>query len=72
MITIDRCVCASRSFACLLDEARRDGLSLEGLCDRSGASRGCEMCRPYLRRAFRTGQTVFHQIIVDRLESEAG
>jgi len=62
---IDRCVCANRTLADLVGEARREGLDFDQLCDRSGASQGCELCKPYLREAMKTGQTVFYQILVE-------
>jgi len=64
-IRIDRCVCTNRTFADLLDEAQADGLSLEQLMCESGAGNGCQLCRPYLQNAIRTGQTVFTEMIVD-------
>ena len=60
---IDRCICTQRRFDDLLDEARSNGLSLPQLVERTGASACCTMCSPYLRRAFRTGQTCFHQLL---------
>ncbi len=62
---IDRCVCVDRPFASLLQDARDYGLSLEELGQCCGAGEGCGLCRPYLRRMLVTGQTVFHQIIVE-------
>ncbi len=62
---INRCVCANRTFASLVDQARQDGLTLTQLTDQTCASRGCGMCAPYLRRALRTGQTEFDQLVYD-------
>ena len=60
---IDRCICAERTFADLLDQARAGGLSLRQLVEETGASAGCSMCGPYLRRAYRTGQTAFGSLL---------
>jgi bacterioferritin-associated ferredoxin len=69
-IRIDRCICTATSFAELLDEAAERKLSLDQLVEQTGASACCGMCRPYLRRAWRTGQTVFHELLEDRDEPE--
>jgi len=68
---ITHCVCTNRSFDSLVDEAKREGLTLGQLAERTGASDGCGMCKPYLREALRTGQTVFTQLIVDRPDHDA-
>ena len=60
---IDRCVCTQRPFADLLKQAGADGLSLPRLIEATGAGACCTMCRPYLCRAYRTGQTTFHQLL---------
>ncbi len=60
---IERCVCTQRPFAGLLEQARADGLSLRQLAETTGASACCTMCGPYLRRCYRTGQTVFTQLL---------
>ena len=62
-IRIDRCICTARSFAELLDEAEAQKLSLDQLIEHTGASACCGMCGPYLRRAWRTEQTVFHTLL---------
>jgi len=64
-IRINRCVCVDRTFDDLLAEAKRGGYDVEQLMCESGAGNGCQLCRPYLCRAMETGQTEFHQIIVD-------
>ena len=60
---IDRCICAERRFDGLIDEARQNGWSLPQLVEETGASAGCSMCGPYLRRAYRTGQTAFAALL---------
>lgn len=64
-IRIDRCVCTGHTFADLLSQARRQGLDLDELMFESRAGLGCGLCRPYLRRAVETGETVFHEIMVE-------
>lgn len=65
MTRIDRCVCTGRLFAELIETARAGGMSAEQVALSSGASACCGMCRPYLRRACRTGQTVFDELLTD-------
>ena len=62
-VHIDRCVCTEQSFAALLELARERGLDLAELAALTGASDRCTRCRPYLRRALRTGETVFHELL---------
>ena len=62
---IDRCVCLEQTFADAVDLARRERLSLTQIESRLGCGTGCGLCRPYLRRALRTGQTVFTELIHD-------
>ena len=67
-IRIDRCICTDTSFAELLDEAQAGKLSLDQLIEQTGASACCGMCGPYLRRAWRTGETVFHHLLDEKDE----
>lgn len=60
---IDRCICTQRDFADLIDTARAGHLSLTQLVEHTGASACCTMCGPYLRRAYRTGQTTFGHLL---------
>ncbi len=60
---IDRCICTQRTFGDLLDTARSEGLSLPQLVETTSASACCTMCGPYLRRAYRTGQTTFAALL---------
>lgn len=62
-IRVDRCTCTGRTFADLLAEARAAGLDVEGLMRETGAGEGCGLCRPYLRRALRTGEVVFTELL---------
>ena len=63
---ITHCLCTGRSFAELLEQARRDGSDIDALMavDRR-CGRRCGLCRPYLRQALRTGRTVFHEVLMD-------
>jgi len=71
MIRIERCVCHRVTFEEAVRTARDQGLSLAQLEDRILCGTGCGLCRPYLRRALRTGQVVFHQLVADADEPEA-
>ncbi|MEM7626651.1 MAG: (2Fe-2S)-binding protein [Planctomycetota bacterium] len=68
---IDRCICTQRTFCDLIDTARAEGLSLPQLVEQTGASACCTMCGPYLRRSFRTGQTVFTCLLAEHDEPRA-
>ncbi len=60
---IDRCICTQQTFGELLVRAHVDGLSLDQLIDDTRAGTACTMCRPYVCRAYRTGATVFHEVL---------
>jgi len=62
-IRIDRCICTAMHFDELLELAEQRKLSLDQLVEETGASACCGMCRPYLRRAWRTGETVFYHLL---------
>ncbi len=64
-LRIDRCVCRQRLFAELLPIARVGGWTLDQLTAETGCGGQCGLCRPYLRRMLATGETIFHQILVD-------
>ncbi|MEM1211160.1 MAG: (2Fe-2S)-binding protein [Planctomycetota bacterium] len=68
---IDRCVCADVKFAELLVRSRREGVSVEAVIESMGVSACCGMCGPYVRRACRTGQTVFFEPLTDSDEPRA-
>jgi bacterioferritin-associated ferredoxin len=70
-VRIDRCVCTGLSFAALLRAAQSSDWSLEQLQCHTGAGESCGMCRPYLREAMRTGQTVFHQLLIEDCDEDA-
>ena len=73
---IDRCICLDRLIADLLAQARREGLSVEEVMRLPGrgvqGERRCGLCRPYLCEAWRTGQTVFTQVIESGGRQEGG
>jgi len=65
---IDRCVCVNVSLEEVLRLSRKEGLSLAQIEDRVGCGTECGLCRPYVRRALRTGITVYHQILQEQDE----
>lgn len=64
-LRIDRCVCRQRAFADLLPAARRAGWDLDALVAATGCGGQCGLCRPYLRRMLRTGETMFSQLLTE-------
>lgn len=70
MINIDRCYCEDKPFTDLIEIARRDGLDLRGLAIQEGCGTHCGWCVAYLRRALRTGQTAFHELLDKEAISE--
>ena len=62
---IDRCVCADMTFESLKQLAQKNNWPLDVLMDKTTAGQNCGLCRPYLARCMRTGQTVFLQVIRD-------
>ncbi|MCE9620272.1 MAG: (2Fe-2S)-binding protein [Planctomycetes bacterium] len=67
-MVIDRCVCFDLTFATVLEKARAQKQSFEEVELSLGCGGGCGLCRPYLRRCLRTGQTSFVQILTDQDE----
>jgi bacterioferritin-associated ferredoxin len=68
-VRVDRCICRSTPFEVLLPRARAAGWSLSDLIRETGCGGQCGLCRPYLQRMLRTGETVFHELLPP--ESEA-
>jgi bacterioferritin-associated ferredoxin len=64
-VLISRCICRNIAFSELLPRARAAGWSLEHLMSETGAGAQCGLCRPYLRRMLRTGETAFHQLLTE-------
>jgi bacterioferritin-associated ferredoxin len=52
-------------FADLLPLARAEGWDLETLTRETGCGGQCGLCRPYLRRMLRTGETAFHELLTE-------
>ena len=65
-MNIDRCICTGITFAQALEQGTRKGWGLEELRRELGVGGNCGLCRPYLKRALATGETVFHEIITER------
>ena len=64
-IEIDRCVCFDLTFSEVQAQLGGRPTSLDAIARRFGCGTSCGTCRPYLARMLRTGETVFHEIIVD-------
>lgn len=63
---VDRCVCFNVPFAELAAEAAETGASsVEALQAHRRFGQKCGLCRPYVRRMLRTGETVFHEVVTD-------
>ncbi len=66
MIRIDRCQCFQTTFDELKQVAAETGSqSVEELQQHVEFGVRCRLCHPYVRRMLRTGETVFHEVIVD-------
>jgi bacterioferritin-associated ferredoxin len=64
-VNIDRCICTGTTFAQVLERARANGWDLDAVRRETGVGGNCGLCRPYVRRALATGETIFHQIITE-------
>ncbi len=64
-VLISRCICKATEFADLLGPAREHGWSLADLVRETGCGGQCGLCRPYISRMLRTGETEFHEIITE-------
>ncbi len=62
-VLISRCICRNVEFSELLPRARAAGWSLADLVWETGCGGQCGLCRPYLSRMLRTGETEFHEIL---------
>ncbi len=66
MMRIDRCHCFRTTFAELKAVAEAAGVrDVERLPAYAVFGRKCGLCRPYVRRMLRTGETVFREIITE-------
>jgi bacterioferritin-associated ferredoxin len=52
-------------FARLLPLARAGSWGLDEIARATGCGAGCGLCRPYLRRMLATGETEFHELLVE-------
>jgi bacterioferritin-associated ferredoxin len=62
-VVVSGCVCKATSFEELRARATASGWDLSDLMRETGAGAQCGLCRPYLRRMLRTGQTEFHELL---------
>ena len=69
---IDRCICTRRTFSDLRAQAVAAEWDCDELMRETTAGRNCTMCAPYVRRACRTGQVVFHEILTPADEAGPG
>jgi bacterioferritin-associated ferredoxin len=64
-LKITTCVCRHMLFAHLLPMAREQAWDLAALVFETGCGDQCGLCRPYLQQMLETGQTEFHEILID-------
>ena len=62
-VLVSRCVCMRMPFAALLPLARGEGWDLADIMHETGCGDQCGLCRPYLRRMLRTGETEFRDLL---------
>ena len=60
---VSRCICRNVPFAELLPRARAHNWDLLALMQATGCGAQCGLCRPYLQRMLRTGETVFYELL---------
>lgn len=64
-MNIDRCICTGLTFAQVLERARAAGWDVDAVRRETRVGDNCGLCRPYVRRALATGETVFHQVLTE-------
>jgi bacterioferritin-associated ferredoxin len=64
-VNIDRCICTGMTFTQVLEQARANDWDLDAIRRETAVGGNCGLCRPYVRRALTTGETVFHQVITE-------
>jgi bacterioferritin-associated ferredoxin len=64
-VLVTMCVCRRTPFAQLLPQARAAGWDLATLSRATGCGASCGLCRPYLRRMLATGETEFHELLIE-------
>jgi bacterioferritin-associated ferredoxin len=62
-VLVSRCICRNLAFAELLPRARAERWALDDLIRETGAGGQCGLCRPYLSRMLRTGETEFYELL---------
>ena len=62
-VLVSRCICMRMPFDQLLPLARAGGWDLADVMRETGCGAQCGLCRPYLRRMLRTGQTAFSDLL---------
>jgi bacterioferritin-associated ferredoxin len=62
-VLIDRCICRNTMFSDLQPRASAEGWTLDDLMRQTGCGAQCGLCRPYLRRMLRTGETAFTELL---------
>lgn len=62
-VLISRCICKATPFTDLLPRARAHAWTLADLIRETGCGGQCGLCRPYLSRMLRTGETEFYEIL---------
>lgn len=62
-VVVSRCVCKATPFGELLVQATASGWDLADLIRQTGCGAQCGLCRPYLSRMLRTGETEFYEIL---------
>jgi len=63
-VVVSHCVCKAIPFRELLGRATASGWDLADLVRQTGCGAQCGLCRPYLSRMLRTGETEFHEILM--------
>lgn len=64
-VVVSRCICKATPFAELLPQAAAAGWNLADLIRETGCGGQCGLCRPYLSRMLRTGETEFYEILTE-------
>lgn len=62
-VLVSGCICKSTSFEVLYAQAAAENWNLADIMRETGCGAGCGLCRPYLRRMLRTGQTKFYELL---------
>ena len=64
-VLVSRCICMRMPFEQLLPLARAGGWDLGAVMRETGCGMQCGLCRPYLRRMLRTGETAFFDLLAE-------